>query len=341
MPDFFALSTEDRREALAVAANNSGRPIHLLEKDVWVVWALQALFGSVQGKHLVFKGGTSLSKGYGVIRRFSEDVDLTYDIREIAGDLIGKTQSILPSSKSQGKKWTDEIRERLPKLVSEKIAPQLAESLRSQGLPAKIVIAGEKILLQYDPLASGYGYVKPTVTLEFGARSTGEPSEPRDVVCDAASDLPTVAFPTARPRTMRPERTFWEKATAIHVYCHKGEFRGGDRFARHWHDLTRLDAAGYVTSAIADKGIARDVADHKSVFFAEKDHSGAAIDYHQAVNGSLRLLPRGAARASLAEDYEGMVNDGLLLDEETPFEKLMENCKAIQNRANTRKKMGS
>ena len=146
MPDFFALSAEDRREALAVAADASGRPIHLLEKDVWVVWALHALFGSVHGKHLVFEGGTSLSKGYGVIRRFSEDVDLTYDIRAIASDLIGESESILPSSRSQGKKWTDEIREhRLPKLVSEKIAPQLDAALHSSGLPAAVSIDNDKI----------------------------------------------------------------------------------------------------------------------------------------------------------------------------------------------------
>lgn len=334
MPDFFALSADDRREALATAADKSGRPVHLLEKDVWVVWTLQELFGSAHGAHLVFKGGTSLSKGYGVIRRFSEDVDLTYDIREIAGDLIGESKSIVPSSKSQGKKWTDEIRERLPKLVAEKIAPQLAESLRSRGLPGKVSTAGEKILLEYDALAGGYGYVKPTVILEFGARSTGEPSELRDVVCDAATHLPTLTFPTARPKVMLPERTFWEKATAIHVYCHKGEFRGGDRFARHWHDLTRLDATGYAAKAIANRDLANDVAVHKTIFFAEKDKAGAAIDYHQAINGGLQLVPSDEALEALIKDYKGMVEDGLLLDEATPFEKLLEACKAIQDRAN-------
>lgn len=336
MPDFFALPAEDRRDALATAADKSGRPIHLLEKDVWVVWTLQALFGSVHGKHLVFKGGTSLSKGYGVIRRFSEDVDLTYDIREIAGDLIGESESILPSSKSQGKKWTDEIRERLAKLVSHKIAPQLAESLRSQGLPAKVSAVGEKILLEYGALAPSYGYVKPTVTLEFGARSTGEPSEPRAVVCDAAEHLPSVAFPSARPQVMRPERTFWEKATAIHVFCHRSAFRGGDRYARHWHDITRLDAAGYATSAIADKLLAKDVADHKTVFFAEKNKKGTVIDYHHAIDGALRLVPDKDDLEKLAEDYKGMVEDGLLLDEAEPIEKLMEHCQAIQDRANAR-----
>ena len=77
---FLHLPVEDRRDALGVAADRSGRPAHLLEKDVWVVWALSTLYESALGEHLVFKGGTSLSKAYQVIRRFSEDVDLSYDI---------------------------------------------------------------------------------------------------------------------------------------------------------------------------------------------------------------------------------------------------------------------
>ena len=334
MPEFFALSSADRREALAVAADASGRPIYLLEKDVWVVWALKTLFESAHGTHLVFKGGTSLSKGYGVIRRFSEDVDLTYDIRKIASDLLEKSGATLPRSKSQAKKWTDAIRARLPKFLINEIAPLLTEALGTQDLPASVETDGDKIYLKYDPLASGYGYVTPAVMLEFGARATGEPNEKRDVICDAASYLPTVAFPTVRPSLMRPERTFCEKATAIHVYCHRGEFRGGDRFARHWHDVTRLDAAGYATSAIEDSALAKNVADHKAVFFAEKYHAAEVIDYHQAINGSLQLVPRDDALASLAEDYAGMVNDGLLLDEAAPFETLLEVCKAIQDRAN-------
>src|SRR5919201_5415775 len=98
MADFFQLSPEERLEVLGVAATASGRPLHLLEKDIWVVWTLQALFASKHGAHLVFKGGTSLSKAYGVIGRFSEDIDLTYDIREIAADLIEKSGSAVPGT---------------------------------------------------------------------------------------------------------------------------------------------------------------------------------------------------------------------------------------------------
>ena len=89
MPEFFQLSPAERLDALNVAADASGLLPHLLEKDIWVVWALRHLFSGPYSQHLVFKGGTSLSKAYGVIRRFSEDVDLTYDIRAIASDLVG------------------------------------------------------------------------------------------------------------------------------------------------------------------------------------------------------------------------------------------------------------
>lgn len=76
---------------------------------------------------------------------------------------------------------------------------------------------------------------------------------------------------------MRPERTFWEKATAVHVFCQQGEFRGGERFSRHWHDLTRLDRAGIADTAIADRALALAVAKHKSMFFSKKDSAGALI----------------------------------------------------------------
>jgi predicted nucleotidyltransferase component of viral defense system len=98
---FMTLSATDRRDALNVAASRSGRAVHLLEKDVWVVWRLQALYGSAFAEHLVFKGGTSLSKVYRAIARFSEDVDLTYDIRAIAPDLTSNSDDGLPPNRSQ------------------------------------------------------------------------------------------------------------------------------------------------------------------------------------------------------------------------------------------------
>jgi len=92
----------------------------------------------------------------------------------------------------------------------------------------------DKVFIDYKPMASGTGYIPSAVMLEFGARSTGEPSELRPVLCDATMHLEDMEFPEAMPQVMRAERTFWEEATAIHVFCAQGAFRGGDRFARYW-----------------------------------------------------------------------------------------------------------
>ncbi|MDR3368823.1 nucleotidyl transferase AbiEii/AbiGii toxin family protein [Rhodoferax sp.] len=334
MAEFFQFSPEERLEALNTAANTSGIPPHLLEKDIWVVWVLRHLFTGPYAQHLVFKGGTSLSKAYGVIRRFSEDVDLTYDIRAIASDLIGGTGSPLPASKSQEKKWSKEIRARLASWVDAEIVPRLKKDLAVQSLSAAVRAEGDKVFIDYEPLTTGTGYVPPSVMLEFGARSTGEPSELRAICCDAAAHLQGVEFPTATPQVMRAERTFWEKATAIHVFCAQGEFRGGDRFARHWHDVTRLDAAGFADAAIADKALAQAVADHKSVFFAEKDARGNVIDYHAAVSRGLQLVPADGSLAKLATDYQHMVEDGLFFDDAESFEALLERCRVIQYKTN-------
>jgi hypothetical protein len=331
---FLHLTGKDRREALAVAAAASGRPMHLLDKDVWVVWVLEVLFRAPFSKDLVFKGGTSLSKAYNVIRRFSEDVDLTYDIRALVPDLVGPGDDPSPPNRSQQNRWTKEIRNRLPAWIGDQVVPVIAGALSAQGMSAQLVAETEKVLIEYEPLATGSGYSRLVVMLEFGARSTGEPCERRPVHCDAADHLPDVVFPDANPRVMRPERTFWEKATAIHVFCADGQFRSGERFSRHWHDITRLDKAGFVDAAIAHRAVGRAVAKHKGMFFVEKDSQGLSIDYEAAVSGALRLVPTDEALESLSDDYRRMVDDGLLVEEAEPFQELLDHCRRIQDRVN-------
>lgn len=335
MPEaFLKLSAADRREALAVAAAGSGRPLHLLDKDVWLVWLLDVLFQSPFGEHLVFKGGSSLSKGYQIISRFSEDVDLTYDIRVLAPDLSGPGLDPLPATRSQAKRWTTEIRSRLPDWIAEHVVPRISQALVDQELTATLSSDSEKLFLEYAPLAAGSGYVRPVVILEFGARSTGEPWETRAITCDAAPSIAGVVFPSATARVMRPERTFWEKATAVHVFCRGGEFRGGERFSRHWHDLARLDRSGKADAAIADRALALAVSQHKSMFFSEKDSAGVLVDYVAAVSGGLRLVPGPDALMDLSLDYARMLDDGLLMSDAEPFEVLLEQCRDLEARAN-------
>ena len=330
---FLTLSLDDRREALGVAADSLGRPPHLLEKDVWVVWALDTLFNSPAGDHLVFKGGTSLSKAYGIIQRFSEDVDLTYDIRAIAPDLVGDSQDAIPTSRGEERRWTKAARQRLKEWIPSTLQPVLQSAIMHMSLPATLRHEGEKLFIDYEAASLGTGYVAPSVMLEFGARATGEPASLRAISCDADGVIDGLVFPTANPRVMHAERTFWEKATAIHVFCRQQRLRG-DRFARHWHDLVRLADAGIAEKATRDKNLAQAVANHKGMFFTEKDVAGNTIDYVAAVSGGLELVPTGSARDTLAEDYRKMVEDGLLLTDAEPFEELITRCATIVDDAN-------
>ena len=331
---FQSLSPDDRRDALEVAAGLSGRRAHLLEKDIWVVQTLAALIETPFGADLTFKGGTSLAKAYHAIRRFSEDLDITYDIRSIAPDLlIDGDDEAIPATRSQERRWTREIRKRLPGWVANQALPSIEINLAEAGLSAELRAEGDHVFVAYEPLFDNYGFVRPEVMVEFGARSIGEPREERLCECDAASYVRDVAFPSVRPFVMLAERTFWEKATAVHVYCQQQRSRG-ERLSRHWYDLVRLDDSGYAEKALADRLLALSVSRHKSMFFREKDTAGNWVDYGVAVSGGLQLVPDGPAYRVLADDYERMLADGMLLDDEEQFDDLMERCANIQRRAN-------
>lgn len=334
-PDYFSLSDKDKIDALETAASKLGRPADLLEKDIWVVWALNALFDSALGESLVFKGGTSLSKVYKAIDRFSEDVDVTYDIRKIIPDLIDDPEKPYPLNRSQAKKWTEAVQGRLSVWLRHDVVPILESKIQYGGVDAKLRFEGDKLYLDYDAVRSGTGYVRPTVLLEFGARSTGEPASRYLVKCDLASAIEGLILPEAQPRVMSAERTFWEKATAIHAYCLRGAFRGGDRYARHWFDLDCLDLVGIADDALNDRALATDVAEHKQHFFREMDSSGVVVDYEAAVMRSLCLVPKSEPLKALEEDYGKMIEAGLLQSGAVSFGELMNRLTKLQNRANT------
>lgn len=332
---FLRLSQDDQREVLEIVREKTQRPTLLLEKDVWVVWTLGALFDSALATDLTFKGGTSLSKAYQVIDRFSEDLDLTCDIRKLIPDLMGGDSS-LPSSRSQASKWTRAVRERLPAWIATNVRPVIEAALARDQLQAQLEVGGEendKLLLHYPALKSGSGYVRTVVTLEFGGRATGEPHQALPVACDMEGHVEGVSFPTAHPVVMSVARTFWEKATAAHVYCAQGRIRS-ERYARHWHDLAAIARSRYGDEAITDRAVAAAVADHKAFFFLEKDAAGSVIDYKSAATGNLRIVPEGAARDALQEDYVAMIGDGMMLGESLAFSQLMEACSDIQDRVN-------
>lgn len=332
---WFSLSRTDQVEALEFASARTGRPAHLLEKDIWVVWVLSAIYESHLASKLTFKGGTSLSKVYKIIDRFSEDIDLTYDIRELVPDFLDRGNPT-PRSASQQKKVSGAVRRLLPDWIEGIVEPIISAALKKSGLSAGLTLDGkerDKLILDYPAVKAGTGYSAPNILLEFGARATGEPHHFQAVTCDISYEIESIIFPMARPLVMAAERTFWEKATAAHVYCLQGRLRG-DRYSRHWYDLAAIAKTPYFTMACADHALAQAVAEHKSIFFIEKDAMGARIDYFSAANGQLKLIPTGESRIALENDYSAMLKDGLLALNQSSFSELMDECRAIEVKIN-------
>lgn len=335
-----SLPPSDRAEAFELASAACGREPFILEKDTWVVWALSVVFAEGFGGRLAFKGGTSLSKAYGAIDRFSEDVDLTHDIRPLLADVPGVGEDGLPETRSQSKRWTEAARERLAAWISADLKPVVDRAIEAAGLEATTRVHGlasEKLGILYRPSVEALhpgGYVAPEVTLELGGRATGEPVEVLRVRCDAAPHVPGVAFPEASPRVMRIERTFWEKATAAHVFCAQGDLKG-ERFSRHWCDLAALSRHARYASMLADRRVADAVARHKAHFFRENlPGGGGPVDYAAAVGGRLRIVPSGEAAAALEADHAAMAASGMLGASATTFAEVMETCARIEREAN-------
>ena len=326
--NYFELSRRDRNELLQVAADQLNRPVEALEKDLWVVETLRLMFESSFGPELTFKGGTSLSKGYKVIERFSEDIDITVDIRRILPVPTG--QSEYPPNPSQARKWKDRIRKKkLPEFIVYEILPVLAT-----GLPGDVKLShvGAEVFVDYSKTLPSRpitpDYIKPIVRIEPGGFSTGEPNHHAEIRCDLeGADVGSmIELPKAQVRIMNIERTFWEKATLIHVACVK-ERKSWEGYTRHWYDLVQIYESKHGAQCVSNQEAARSVVEFKSWFYREK-----LVDYTDAVIGKIRIVPTGETLRAMRSDYEGMHR--MFEREPYPFETLIHKCRELEHMLN-------
>lgn len=328
---FFDLSPDDKRAVLRVEEGGAPAPF-ILEKDIWVVWTLGALFTSPVGDLLTFKGGTSLSKVFRAIDRFSEDVDMTVDIRAFAGGKIPASETMLPRTRSQADRWKAEIAQRLEVWIGEHMVPAIEAASNRDGVRVDIRHEGDTLFLSAE-FAAPSGGLSNEVRVEFGGRSTGEPHSEHTVTCDLLEWRPDLLLPRARPWVMHAERTFWEKATAVHVFCHRSRLKG-ERLARHWYDLVQMDKAGIAGRAIEDADLTGAVAAHKAMFFRETTADGQVIDYVDAISGAITLVPAGRLRAEVESDYAAMADNQMIRTPPMPFADLMGRCRGLEERIN-------
>ncbi len=309
MDEIAQLSKEDRADVFRETAARMGG-IHPLipEKDYWVSWVLAELFAADAYPTFMFKGGTSLSMAYGAIDRFSEDVDLALDRFELGFE--GGEDPLEANSYSQAKKLIKKLDGARAHCVNHLIRPRLATAVRDllDDGSIKIVEDGHSIAFIYpaslsDDEYGGFSYVSPSVLLEIGARSDHDPVETHVVSSYATERFPEFAASPVNMRVLAAERTFWEKATILHVEgLRPKESRGSwARQSRHCYDIHELIRRGIAAKALERLDLLEAVSWHKTVFYRS-----AWADYAAATPGSLIVRPRGEYAEALARDYRAM-----------------------------------
>lgn len=335
MPDrperYFDLSPTEQADLLNGLAPVLGRRAEILEKDIWLCQALGVLFSLPCRKPMAFKGGTSLSKVYQAIERFSEDIDVTVDYRS----LIDDAPELATLGSHQRRRLSDTLKAALTQHVTAELVPALREALM-QALPGREIAIevsedAEKLWLYYPSAVENTdAYLRPSVLIEFGGRNATLPQDRLIIVPDVASHIPGLAFPIAEVVVLSPLRTFWEKATLIHVECHRPDLRqGAERLSRHWYDLARLADHEVGRQAVRDVELLQDVLSIKETFY-RSGHS----HYDRCVAGGLKLVPEAALLEALRVDYQAMLAAQMFYGETLPFERIIERLEALEREIN-------
>lgn len=308
MNEFIVLPPEEKRLYIEQAALRAGLVQPVVEKDFWVCWILGKLFSLADIRdHLIFKGGTSLSKAYGLIQRFSEDVDVSIDRRFLGFD--GKDDPFTASSRTARERILGDLQTRCTQAVRDKLLPALRSAISeelSEGWELEIDPDDPLAILFHFPDAIGkalFSYITPYVKVELGARGDGWPQESKEIRSYLAEALPGSFAEEAVPATtLAPERTFWEKATILHMEYHRPEGKElPARLSRHYYDLHMLYTSPVGQKALEDIALLERVVRHKRIFFA----SGWA-HYDEILSSGLKLIPPPGRRESLAADYQKM-----------------------------------
>ena len=342
---FLAAAANDRRDAFIAAGRRLGAAEQNIEKDFWVCWTLDALFNRLPdgGPRLLFKGGTSLSKAFGLISRFSEDIDVTV-FRDDLGE--GASVELLETMSSKKRKEKLEaIRDACQSYIAGPLLTQLAGLLTTSLAKAGIATAGTRVELDADDdgrqtlllwypsvTAATDGYVRPAVKIESGAKSALEPHRPVTVSPYVAAEVDGIDLAVANITTVDAQRTFWDKVVILHGlnrwFDRRSELRGGgQRVSRHYYDLHRLLSEDVAAKALADADLGRDCVRHARMFFNSPD-----LDLATAAPGSFLLRPADAMLEPLRRDYVAM--RGMIFGDAPTFEAVIATITELETRLN-------
>ncbi len=331
MDSYLRLPPDEQRTYCEQAAADLGLPAASIEKDFWVCWILKELFSLPGiGAHLTFKGGTSLSKGWGLIQRFSEDIDIV-----ISRSRLGMADGPERNSVKAWKHYLETLGEKTQDFIVDTLTPNFRDRLTSRlpkGMQWKLIhdrddLANEAILFHYPLVFPEGGYLRPVVKIEPGARSDTAPTERRPIKAFLTPMLKAEFFDVL---CVHPKRTFWEKAMLLHEELSRQVDRPPKaRLARHYYDLARLIEQGIGDEALSDTPLFEAVAKHRAVFFRKAKASQETMR-----RGAFRLMPSETQRPHWARDYEAM-REAMFYGPPPPsFDDILETVEGFERRLN-------
>lgn len=341
MNDYIALlrqSREELHDIFEAAAEQTGTSAEFVEKDLWVCFTLELLFGGSKPPcEMTFKGGTSLSKGYGLIHRFSEDIDIVLSPPGLWER--GEIDELRELPGKQRKAAFEQLRTASSNYVTNGLRGHLQNLLQTAEQQAELLVSSDAadeqqtLLLAYPSLFdSGIDYVRPVVRIECGPRSAREPSEPRDIT-PFVSSATQAPMTVAGIPTITAARTFWEKVLILHGNHCRFRDQGvvpkeRNRLSRHYYDVAMLFTSDVGQLATTDTALLDSVRAHNELAFPS-----AWRKYDEAVPGRFLLSPQPEVKRALEADFDEM--QSMIFGEVPNFAWVLDQIRALEERLNT------
>lgn len=337
MYDFIKIPSDTRAEIIATASAQSGLSEHIIEKDFWVSYLLDVIFNRIELNHnFLFKGGTSLSKCYGVIERFSEDIDLVYSQEDFEFEYKEEYLNDEELGSGRRKKLIKSLVDEAKKFTIDEFLPAIQKIIDSDEINGsyKLYISEEcatDLIFEYPSSIeeeSKIQYLRPEIKIECGARSKMVPSSLAKVKTMLFDAIPSITDKIEEIQVLNPSRTFWEKAMLLHTSNETNKLpHNGHRISRHIYDIAQLYKSGLLEETLNDEELLLDVVKFSSIFFR------SSIKYDLINFSNFRLVPENGILEQLRDDYEKM-NEMFYSDEIIPFDEIIDILKEINKKIN-------
>ena len=338
---FLALPRQEKRDVFEAAASRHDTLSNYIEKDFWVCLVLEVLYNRLPDGYprLHFKGGTSLSKAFGFINRFSEDIDLVVNREDLGFVGVSDPTAAHNLSNKERNDLFEKLREACSKYILGDLTNELTTSISQIAKGCRVGsdendVGQQTLLIEYPTQypSDVATYVVPRVKIEAGARSGLEPTLTCTVTPILADELPDWSLEVGNLRVIAPERTYWEKLLILHgLHCgYRDERRlpiDNDRISRHYYDVAMMSVRESGRSALSDIALLDAVRNHNLIAFRQ-----AWKRFEEAVPGSLKLVPQAELRGVVESDYAAM--EGMILGEAPKFEWVMEQIQYAETTVN-------